>query len=69
MSITYQSLEKNDHLTDISRLCVHVYGTCKKEGLYTIHCTELILGVGWSNIAPMHRDTKFDDIWIDTHNH
>ena len=27
------------------------------------------LGVGRSIGAPMHRDTKFDDIRIDTHNH
>lgn len=27
------------------------------------------LGIGRSIGAPMHRDTKFDDIPIDTHNH
>ena len=28
-----------------------------------------LVGVGQSTGAPMHRDTKFDDIRIDTHNH
>ena len=31
--------------------------------------SDLTVGVGRSISAPMHCDTKFDNIWIDTHNH